>query len=35
LSVTLLKNQRILMQFSLMDIEMNGTYDSMNFTHLT
>jgi len=23
------------MQFSLMDIEMNGTYDSMNFTHLT
>jgi len=29
------KNQRILMQFSLIDLEMNGTCDSMNFTHLT
>jgi len=23
------------MQFSLIDLEMNGTYDDMNFTHLT
>jgi len=23
------------MQFSLVDLEMNGTCDSMNFTHLT
>ena len=29
------QNQRILMQFSLIDLEMNGTCDSMNFTHLT
>jgi len=29
------KNQRILMQSSLIDLEMNDTCDSMNFTHLT
>jgi len=29
------KNQLILMQFSLIDLEMNGTCDSMNFTHFT
>jgi len=29
------RNQRILMQFSLTDLEMNSTHDSMNFTHLT
>jgi len=29
------KNQRILMQFSLIDLEMNGTCESMNFTHFT
>jgi len=29
------KNQRILMKFSLIDLEMNGRCDSMNFTHLT
>jgi len=23
------------MQFSLLDLEMNGTCDSVNFTHLT
>jgi len=23
------------MQFSLLDLEMNGTCDGMNFTHLT
>jgi len=28
------KNQRILTPFSLLDVEMNGTCDSMNFTHL-
>jgi len=30
-----IKNQQILMQFSLLDLEMNDTCDSMNFTHLT
>jgi len=29
------KNQQILTHFSLLDLEMNGTCDSMNFTHLT
>jgi len=29
------KNQRILMYFSPLDLEMNGTYDSISFTHLT
>jgi len=29
------KYQRISMQFSLIDLEMNGTCDCMNFTHLT
>jgi len=29
------KNQLILMQFSLLDFEMNDTCASMNFTHLT
>ena len=29
------KNQRILMQFSRIDLEMAGTCDRMNFTHLT
>jgi len=29
------KNQRILNAFSLLDLEMNDTCDSMNFTHLT
>jgi len=28
------KNQQILMQFSLIDLKMNGTCDSTNFTHL-
>jgi len=35
LSVTLSKNQRILMQFPLLDFKMNDTCDNMNFTHLT
>jgi len=30
-----IKMQWILMQFSLIDLEMNGTWDSMNFIHLT
>jgi len=30
-----IKNQQTLMQFSLLDLEMNDTCDSMNFTHLT
>jgi len=34
-SVTLSKNQRILMPFSLIDLEMKGTCDSMRFNHLT
>jgi len=29
------KNQRILMQFSVVDLEMNDTCDSINFTNLT
>jgi len=29
------KNQRILMQFSLLELTMKDTCDSMNFTHLT
>jgi len=29
------KNQRILMQFSLLDFKMNDTCGAMNFTHLT
>jgi len=29
------KNQRILVQVSLLDLKMNGTCDVMNFTHLT
>jgi len=29
------KNQRILMQFSPIDLEMNGTCESMNIVHLT
>jgi len=29
------KNQRILMHFSLLDLPMNDTWDGMNFTHLT
>jgi len=29
------KDQRILMQFSLIDLEINDTCDNMNFTHLT
>jgi len=29
------KIQRILMQFSLLDLTMNDTCDGMNFTHLT
>jgi len=29
------KNKQILMQFSLLDLKMNGTCDSMNFIHLT
>jgi len=29
------KNQWILMQFPLTDLEMNGTCESMNFAHLT
>ena len=28
-------NQQILMQLSLLDLEMNDTCDSMNFTQLT
>jgi len=28
------KNQLILMQFSLLDFEMNGTCEGINFTHL-
>ena len=29
------KNQRILMQFSLLDFEMNDTCERVNFTYLT
>ena len=29
------KNQRMLMQFSLLELTMNDTCDGMNFTHLT
>jgi len=29
------KNQRILMHFSLLDLAMNDTRDGVNFTHLT
>jgi len=29
------KNQQILMQFSLLHLQMNDTCDSINFTHLT
>ena len=29
------KNQQILMQFSLLELTMNDTCDGMNFTHLT
>jgi len=29
------KNQLILMQFSLLGLTMNGTCDSINLTHLT
>jgi len=29
------KNQQISMEFSLLDLEMNDTCDSINFTHLT
>jgi len=29
------KNDRILMWFSLLDFEMKDTYEGMNFTHLT
>ena len=29
------KNQRILMQFSVLELTMKGTCDGMNFTHLT
>ena len=29
------KNQRILMQFLLLDLTMNDTCDDMNFTHLS
>jgi len=29
------KNQRILMQFSLLELTMNDTCDGINFTHLT
>jgi len=29
------KNQRILMQFSLLELAMNDTCDGMNFTDLT
>jgi len=29
------KNQRISMQFSLLDLTMNDTCDGINFTHLT
>jgi len=29
------KNQWILMQFSLLDLQINDTCDIMNFTHLT
>jgi len=29
------KNQRILMQFLLLDLKMNSTCDSINFNHLT
>jgi len=35
LSVTLVKNQRILVQFSLLDFKMKDTCDGMIFTHLT
>jgi len=29
------KNQQILMQFSLLDLQMNDRYDNINYTHLT
>ena len=29
------KNQQVLMQFSLLDLTMNDTSDGMNLTHLT
>jgi len=29
------KNQRILIQFSMLDLQMNVTCDGMTFTHLT
>jgi len=29
------KNQRILMKFSLLDLPMDDTCDGINFTHLT
>jgi len=29
------KNQQILVQFSLLHLQMNDTCDSINFTHLT
>jgi len=29
------KNQRILMQFSLLELTMNDTCEGMNFVHLT
>jgi len=29
------KNQQILTRFSLLDFQMNDTYDGMNFSHLT
>jgi len=29
------KDQRILMQFSLLELAMNGTCNGMSFTHLT
>jgi len=31
----ILKNQRILAQFSLLDLAMNGRSEGMNFTRLT
>ena len=34
-AVNFIKYKRILMQFSLLDLEMNGTCRSMNFTRLT
>ena len=29
-----MQNQRFLMQFPLLELTMNDTYDDMNFTHL-